>query len=96
MERQRLVAGELSNPSLMARSTTRIAILGVNLYLNVIISFTYYTLTFLSDSDWFGSKWKVFLDFLAGMIILHALALNLSVVGYHELGPTQNWDITSE
>ncbi|XWS12621.1 hypothetical protein CRYUN_Cryun37aG0105800 [Craigia yunnanensis] len=34
MERQRLVVGELSNPSLMARSTTRIAILGANLYLN--------------------------------------------------------------
>ncbi|XWS15764.1 hypothetical protein CRYUN_Cryun34aG0030100 [Craigia yunnanensis] len=34
MERRRLVAGELSNPILMARSTTRIAILGVNLYLN--------------------------------------------------------------
>ncbi|XVF25773.1 hypothetical protein REPUB_Repub13aG0242400 [Reevesia pubescens] len=34
MEHQRLAVGELSNPSLMARSTTRIAILGVNLYLN--------------------------------------------------------------
>ncbi|TYH67145.1 hypothetical protein ES332_D06G168800v1 [Gossypium tomentosum] len=34
MERQRLVMGKSSNPSLMARSTTRIAILGVNLHLN--------------------------------------------------------------
>ncbi|XP_017978709.1 PREDICTED: glyoxysomal processing protease, glyoxysomal isoform X2 [Theobroma cacao] len=34
MERQRLLVGELSSPSLMARSTTRIAVLGVNLYLN--------------------------------------------------------------
>ncbi|XP_022715852.1 glyoxysomal processing protease, glyoxysomal [Durio zibethinus] len=34
MERQTLVEGKLSNPSLMARSTTRIAILGVNLHLN--------------------------------------------------------------
>ncbi|OMO65200.1 hypothetical protein COLO4_31438 [Corchorus olitorius] len=34
MEHQRLVVGELSNPSVMARSTTRIAILGVNLNLN--------------------------------------------------------------
>ncbi|XVE51371.1 hypothetical protein DITRI_Ditri02bG0034800 [Diplodiscus trichospermus] len=34
MESHRQVVGELSNPSLMARSTTRIAILGVNLYLN--------------------------------------------------------------
>lgn len=40
MERQRLVMRKSSNPSLMARSTTRIAILGVNLHLNVNFSFT--------------------------------------------------------
>ena len=32
----------------------------------------------------------MFRDFLAGTIILHALALNLSVVDYYELGPTKN------